>query len=104
MSLPFPFLPCLMAMTPTQWPHQDPQPIVNLVVATESAALTIPAFPKLLKIGSEQVAQGMPCLVADPERRRFYFDTSDPARLEAELTCFYEHYLADDLDYFAISP
>ena len=104
MSLPLPFLPRLMAMTPTQWPHRDPQPIVNTVVATESAALTIPSFPKLLKIGSEQVAQGMPCLVADPERRRFYFDTSDPALLETELTVFYEHYLANDVDYFAISP
>lgn len=92
-----------MAMTPTQWPHQNPEPVVNMVIAAELAALTIPSFPRLQKIGSEHIAEGMPCLVVDQERRRLYFDTSDPARLEAELTTFYEHYLADDLDYFAIS-
>jgi len=46
----------------------------------------------------------MPCLTVDRVRERVYCDTSDPARVEAELTTFYEHYLADDLDYFAISP
>jgi len=91
-------------MTPTQWPHREPLPVVDMVTAAQPAALTIPAFPRIGTPGLDRMSEGMPCLAVDAERRRVYFDTSDPARVEAELTTFYEHYLADDLDHFAISP
>ena len=44
----------------------------------------------------------MPCTRIDEERKVTIFDLS-PAR-QPELLEFYEHYLADDVDYFALSP
>ncbi|MBI2917805.1 MAG: hypothetical protein HYY01_07395 [Chloroflexi bacterium] len=96
------FPPNLMPMTPTQWPHTEPRLVVEMVLACPEAAITVPAFPRLEKLAVERMLQGMPCAVIDREHSKAYFDTSDPGRVEAELTAFYEHFLAEDLDHFAV--
>jgi hypothetical protein len=45
--------------------------------------------------------EGMPCVKVDAKRRKISFDLS--SQREDELLPFYEHVLANDVDYFAIS-
>ncbi len=104
MNPKLPFSPSLMPMTPTQWPHTEPLPVIDMVLSCPEAAITIPAFPKLEKFAVQRMLHGMPCAVIDREHDKVYFDTSDPGRIEAELTAFYEHFLAEDLDHFAVTP
>jgi hypothetical protein len=66
----------------------------------------IPAWPQMTRVrGREdmvlQAADGLPCLVVDEENRRIVVETQ--GREEA-LTGFYEHFLSEDYDYFAVPP
>jgi len=49
-----------------------------------------------------QYSEGLPRVVLDEEKERMYFDTSGDISQEFEK--FYENYLAENLDYFQISP
>lgn len=49
-----------------------------------------------------QYSEGIPRVVIDREKQRMYIDTSGDCSLE--LAAFYEKYLAEDLDAFAITP
>lgn len=95
--------PRLTPVTPSSWPHRDTSFVFDLVMNAQPAVLSLPAFPKLMRLGAGREYGGMPLLAVDKERKKVYFDTSDPARVESELTDFYERYLADDLEHFAIS-
>ena len=98
------FRPRLMSITPSSWPHKEMGAILDLAVGEPDAMLALAAFPKLQRLGQAREYEGMPCLAIDRARKKVYFDTSDPGKVEAELTTFYEHFLADDVDHFAISP
>jgi hypothetical protein len=65
-----------------------------------------PDAPELPIMGSggRLLIDAMPCLVIDEERKRAYFDTSDPEWVDEELTQVYQRYLDEDVDFFAIKP
>ncbi len=62
-----------------------------------------PQFPKrsFLEDMSAQYCEGLPLLTVDENQRSLTLRTSN--RTESELTTFYEHFLARDVDYFTIS-
>jgi len=49
-----------------------------------------------------QYSEGLPCVVFEEEKKRMFFDTQGD--ITSELEKFYENYLAENLDYFKISP
>jgi hypothetical protein len=49
-----------------------------------------------------QYSEGLPNVVVDEARERIYFDTSGDST--SDLESFYENVLAENLDYFQISP
>jgi methionine synthase II (cobalamin-independent) len=49
-----------------------------------------------------QYSEGLPGVVLDPAAGRMHFDTA--ADITAELEKFYENYMAENLEYFKISP
>ena len=54
----------------------------------------------LLEDMSIQFSEKLPTLKVDPEKKSL---TISEAELETELVAFYDHFLAEDIDYFAIS-
>jgi hypothetical protein len=65
----------------------------------------IPFWPQFVKRSpledmAIQASQGLPLIKLNRESGSMYLDTSD--NQEDELTCFYEHFMAEDIDYFAI--
>ncbi len=67
----------------------------------------IPAWPQLPKRSYlenmyVQYTEGMPRVVINLEKERVYFDTSGD--ISGDVTKFYESYLAEELDAFAVSP
>ena len=87
-----------MATHLPQVPHRDPREVCDIILRHFPEA---PALPRLTQ-SLRMFLEGMPCVVADAERRRLWFDFS-PQRQD-ELLAFYERYQAGDSDYFAISP
>ncbi len=66
----------------------------------------IPFWPQFVKRSaledmSIQASQGIPLIVLDGEKNALSISHSENS--EAELVSFYEHFLASDLDHFAIS-
>lgn len=61
-----------------------------------------PQFPRrsFLEGMIVQFSEGLPLLEMDEERKGLLFSTRDKA---SELTRFYEHFLAEDVEYFAMS-
>jgi len=86
------------------FPHQDPESACDLVLSTIHE---IPIWPQLPKADFReqmeiQYSQGLPRVVLDESKQRMYFDTGgDPT---SDLEKFYENYMAENLDYFKISP
>jgi hypothetical protein len=69
--------------------------------------LDIPAWPQMTRrVFREsmyiQYSSGLPGLVVDAAKEKAFFDTSTD--LTPALEAFYERYLADDVDSFALSP
>jgi len=65
----------------------------------------IPFWPQLVKRSiledvNIQFSEGLPMLRIEEERRALAIS---PDEMESALVIFYEHFLADDIDYFAIS-
>jgi methionine synthase II (cobalamin-independent) len=65
-----------------------------------------PIWPQLPKLGFRehmggQYSEGLPGLVVDEARERFWFDTTRD--LTPELERFFQHYIDQDLAHFAIS-
>lgn len=92
------FSPRLMAAHQAPVPHRDPEKICRIILENFPEA---PCIPRLSQ-GTRMFLEGMPCVVVDSEKKRLWFDLS-PER-EGELLEFYERYLAQDVDCFAISP
>jgi methionine synthase II (cobalamin-independent) len=97
-------LPNCSASVVGSFPHRTPQSICEAIL---SRLPDIPAWPQLPKRGPlenmyAQYSERLPAVVFDREKQRIYFDTSTdyyPAMEE-----FYAHFLANDLDYFKMSP
>jgi hypothetical protein len=85
------------------FPHKDPGIACDLVL---KCFPEIPVWPQLPAASLNeqmeiQFSEGLPCIVIDKSKERMYFETSgDPT---AEFERFYENYMAENLDYFAIS-
>jgi len=94
----------LTATTVGSFPHKDPEAACDLVLKNFPE---IPVWPQLPATALQeqmeiQYSEGLPCVVIDEYKERMYIDTAgDPT---AELERFYENFLADNLDHFAISP
>ena len=83
-------------------PHIDSAAICERLVST----LDIPAWPQLPHRTFKenmyvQFGKALPGVIVDESRERILFDTADD--LTPALERFYEHYLADDLEYFGLS-
>lgn len=91
------FKPQFMATHLAAVPQRDSKQVCRLILDHFPEA---PCLPRLTR-STRMYLEGMPCLVIDSERGKLSFDLS-PER-EHELLEFYEHVLADDVDYFAIS-
>jgi hypothetical protein len=85
------------------FPHLDGRALCEQLVA----ALDIPCWPQLPRRNFResmyiQYGATLPAIQLDKRRGKIYFDTS--ADISDDLERFYDHYLADDLDAFALDP
>ncbi|OGX23085.1 MAG: hypothetical protein A3J51_02700 [Omnitrophica WOR_2 bacterium RIFCSPHIGHO2_02_FULL_45_21] len=87
-------------------PHSSPSEACDLVFRYFKD--DIPFWPQLPKKDFRenmyvQFTQGLPGVVIDQAGKKIYIDTAQDNYAKA-LEAAYERYLAEDLDYFAISP
>jgi len=85
-------------------PHQDPGAACRVILDNIPE---IPIWPQLPAMDFRermeiQYSEGLPGVVLDPVTAKMHFDTSGD--ITAELEKFYENYMAENLDYFRISP
>ncbi len=86
------------------WPHANAaEPLCRRIIDRAD----IPAWPQLPRLTFRenmyvQYSAGLPGLVLDPAKEKAYFDTTED--LTPELEAFYQRYLADDVDSFALRP
>jgi len=85
-----------MATTLSTVPFRDPHAACRVMLENFPEA---PCVPKL-SLSLRRYIDGMPCLVIDREKRRITYDLAR----DNELHEFYERYLAQDLEYFAMDP
>jgi hypothetical protein len=84
-----------------------PHPELGGLCRRLTDALDIPAWPQLTRrVFREsmyiQYSGGLPGLVVDVAREKIFFDTS--RELTPAFEAFYERYLADDVESFALAP
>lgn len=99
-----PFQPKCTATAIGSFPHEDPATACDLILKNIPE---IPIWPQLPNTNFKeqmeiQFSEGLPGVVLDEEKQRMYFDTSRETTTDFEK--FYENYLAENLDYFEISP
>ena len=85
------------------FPHTEVEPLCE----TLADVLDIPAWPQLprrsfLENMYVQFSAPLPCIQLDLDAEKIHFDTSSD--LSEALIPFYERYLAEDLDAFALPP
>jgi methionine synthase II (cobalamin-independent) len=85
-------------------PHQSPEAACRVIL---DSIPEIPIWPQLpatdFRESMEiQYSEGLPGVVLDLVGRRMHFDTSGD--ITSGLEKFYENYMAENLDYFKISP
>ena len=98
------FEPRCLATAIGSLPHADPQEAVRVVLENIPDA---PIWPQLPAFGLNeqmevQYSEGIPRVVIDRAKERMYIDTTGDYSME--LAEFYENYLAENLDYFRITP
>jgi len=98
------FEPKCLATAIGSLPHADPAKAVQVVLESLPDA---PIWPQLPANGLHeqmevQYSEGIPRVVIDQVAGRMFIDTAGDPSLE--LAEFYEHFLADDVDYFRITP
>ncbi|MDI6792407.1 MAG: methionine synthase [bacterium] len=98
------FRPGGLATAIGSFPYHDPVKACRLIL---DYLPDIPVWPQLPARDLResmyiQYSEALPCCRYDPEKNKIYFDTTGDVASEMEK--FYEHYLAEDLDYFALSP
>ncbi len=98
------FRATLSATAVGSFPHKNPQDACDLILENLPE---VPVWPQLPAIALQeqmeiQYSEGLPRVVIDEARERMYFDTGgDPT---PDLEKFYENFLMERLDSFAISP
>lgn len=95
-------LPECATMAIGSLPHTDVSAAVDAMISYNPLC---PGWPQLPKVDFRegmyiQYAESMPAAVVEEESRRIWFDLE---KAPMEMADFYEHYLADDVDYCAIS-
>ena len=98
------FEPRCLATAIGSLPHSNPQQAVQVVLSSIADA---PIWPQLPALGLHeqmeiQYSEGIPRALIDTEKQRMYIDTTGDYSME--LATFYEKYLAEDVDAFAITP
>jgi hypothetical protein len=98
------FTPDGLATALGSFPHTDVHAVCRLVL---DYFPDIPVWPQLPRLHFRenmyvQFTQGLPCLVIDEEREKIFFDTEQDTT--PALEAFYERIIADDVDYFALTP
>jgi methionine synthase II (cobalamin-independent) len=98
------FSPWCLATAIGSFPHEDPAAACDLILRSIPDIPTWPQLPAIdYREGMEiQYSEGLPCVILDEQKQRMYFDTGGDT--STSLATFYEHYLADDIEYFKISP
>jgi hypothetical protein len=96
--------PACLATAIGSLPHENPEAACRVILKNIPE---IPIWPQLPKTNFReqmeiQYSEGLPRVVLDEVRQRMSFDLSGD--LTSDLEKFYENYLADNLDYFEISP
>ncbi len=97
------FEPCCLATAIGSMPHAKAADAVRVVLDTIPDA---PIWPQLPANGLNeqmevQYSEGIPRAVVDHDHQRMYIDTTGD--YSADLAAFYERYLAEDLEAFAVS-
>ena len=98
------FSPKGVATAIGSFPHREAEAACKLIL---EQIPEIPIWPQLPNANFReqmeiQYSEGMPCLVVDETKERIYFETGgDPT---GDLEKFYQNVLAENLDYFRISP
>lgn len=98
------FTPQCLATAIGSLPHLDPSLACDVIL---KSIPEIPFWPQLphtdFREGMEiQYCEGWPCVVIDESKQRMHFDTSGD--ITPALERFYESYMAENLDAFAVSP
>ncbi len=98
------FEPRCLATAIGSMPHTDPSEACDLIL---NSIPEIPIWPQLPKANFReemeiQYSEGFPCVVLDEEKQRMYFQTDKD--ITSDFEKFYENYMAENLDYFRISP
>jgi len=98
------FEPRCIATAIGSLPHANPEDALRTVLGSIPDA---PIWPQLPANGMNeqmevQYSEGIPRVVIDREKQRMYIDTTGDYSME--LASFYEKFLAEDLDAFAITP
>jgi hypothetical protein len=93
-----------MATAIGSFPHTDAEAACDIILRSVP---DIPLWPQLPNTDFReqmeiQYSEGMPCAVLDDAGQRMYFDTGGD--ITGDLERFYENVLAENLDYFKISP
>jgi hypothetical protein len=86
------------------FPHLNPKEISRVIL---DLLPEVPVWPQLPKLGFKeemyvQFAERIPCLKIEEKEGRIYFETEKESSEEIEE--FYSHFLAEDIDWFSISP
>jgi hypothetical protein len=85
-------------------PNTDPSIACDIIL---KSIPEIPIWPQLPATNFRenmeiQYSEGFPCVVLDEEKKRMYFETDRD--ITSDFENFYENYMAENLDYFKISP
>ncbi len=98
------FEPRCLATAIGSMPHTDPSEACDLIL---NSIPEIPIWPQLPKANFReemeiQYSEGFPCVVLVEEKQTMYFQTDKD--ITSDFEKFYENYMAENLDYFRISP
>ena len=98
------FEPKCLATAIGSMPHSKPEDAVAVVLASIPDA---PIWPQLPALGMNeqmevQYSENLPRVVIDREKERMFIDTSGDTSMD--LANFYENFLMENVDYFAITP
>jgi len=92
------YKPKFMAYTLIPMPHRNAEEACRIIMRYFPE---VTQGPGLAGVNRQIQPTGMPCLKIDKEKGGLSFELEGR---ESELAEFYDRYLADDLDYFAINP
>lgn len=98
------FNPQCLATAIGSMPHKDASAACKVIL---ESIPNIPIWPQLPNTNFReemeiQYSEGFPCVTLDATKQRMFFETDKDVSLD--FAEFYENYMAENLDYFQISP